>query len=483
MENKNPVKGLKNEFVFFWQGLIEVGIELATESDHQKITRSNSMAWFNAVLGLLYVPIYYVVIGSASAAAVILIVSFLSLFVVVLNAAGFCLASRYYQSLYFTLSISAISLFFGVNTGVTLLYLPALTVVFLNFDHREVRSLLTILFTTMAIAIAGDIYIEMVTPVLKFDASFMPLLRILSRLGAMFILMSELFVFARSLMRSQARLDSTNASVVMMLGTIQDAFYFVDRSWKIVHVNATTQAALERAGLPSQNLAGRHFFEMNEYMRHQHFAEELLRTMESKSSFHGEYYSHRSGIWCELRADANDLGMSIVYRDITIRKNAEARLRQDEQLQTAIFDQAATGLLLVSPDARFVRVNQEISRLLDYSEVELLQMSLWDILVEHKDVDSKTFSSLLDGSLKLYQGEHYLRQKNGTPIPFNVQVSTVRTAENVAEFMVVSLQDLSQAKASEQKLLQASKMSSLGEMAGSIAHEINNPMTIISLSA
>ncbi|RYZ76955.1 MAG: hypothetical protein EOP05_03445 [Proteobacteria bacterium] len=47
----------------------------------------------------------------------------------------------------------------------------------------------------------------------------------------------------------------------------------------------------------------------------------------------------------------------------------------------------------------------------------------------------------------------------------------------------ISYRDVSIRKTAEQQLIHSSKMSSLGEMAGAIAHEINNPMTIIQLSA
>src|SRR5690606_568503 len=39
--------------------------------------------------------------------------------------------------------------------------------------------------------------------------------------------------------------------------------------------------------------------------------------------------------------------------------------------------------------------------------------------------------------------------------------------------------DITDIKLAEQKLIQSSKMASLGEMAGGLAHEINNPLTVI----
>jgi PAS domain S-box-containing protein len=49
---------------------------------------------------------------------------------------------------------------------------------------------------------------------------------------------------------------------------------------------------------------------------------------------------------------------------------------------------------------------------------------------------------------------------------------------NINRYLAIRF-DITERKKSEQKLIQASKMATLGEMGGNIAHEVNNPLTVI----
>ena len=176
--------------------------------------------------------------------------------------------------------------------------------------------------------------------------------------------------------------------------------------------------------------------------------------------------------------------MSIMYRNINDRRKAEEAVRESEQLQSALFAQAATGLMLTSASGHFVRVNAEIIRLLGYSEQEMLGLSITDICFAEDSADDQAVAvKLLSGEVMNYKSQRRYRHKNGDAIFVSAQGNIIRDAQgNVANF-IISVQDLTEAKHAEQKLIQASKMSSLGEMAGSIAHEINSPLTVIALSA
>jgi PAS domain S-box-containing protein len=66
----------------------------------------------------------------------------------------------------------------------------------------------------------------------------------------------------------------------------------------------------------------------------------------------------------------------------------------------------------------------------------------------------------------------------GTVFPVEVTLSLIEWSDEQA--LLVLWNDLTELKRQQQKLLQASRMASLGEMSAGIAHEINNPLAIIS---
>ncbi|RYZ76956.1 MAG: PAS domain S-box protein, partial [Proteobacteria bacterium] len=136
------------------------------------------------------------------------------------------------------------------------------------------------------------------------------------------------------------------------------------------------------------------------------------------------------------------------------------------------------------PEGVFLRVNGEMCRLLGYTEQELVGMTVAQLTFEGDLEKSRVdVARLMRGDITTMSKQKLYRHKSGRAVPCNLQVRSVLDEVGMPKFMVSSVQDLSDAKFAEQKLIQASKMSSLGEMAGSIAHEINSPMAVIQLSA
>ncbi len=70
------------------------------------------------------------------------------------------------------------------------------------------------------------------------------------------------------------------------------------------------------------------------------------------------------------------VGMNI---DVDARKRTEAALRQSEEHLAAIFGCAAVGLSELALSGRFLRVNDELCRILGRSRQELLQLSIADV--------------------------------------------------------------------------------------------------------
>lgn len=72
-------------------------------------------------------------------------------------------------------------------------------------------------------------------------------------------------------------------------------------------------------------------------------------------------------------------GFHVLALDITDRKRAEAAVRESEERLAAVFESAPVGLSEVSPDGRFLRVNEELCRLLGRTRGELLQLGIPDV--------------------------------------------------------------------------------------------------------
>jgi two-component system sensor histidine kinase DctS len=155
-------------------------------------------------------------------------------------------------------------------------------------------------------------------------------------------------------------------------------------------------------------------------------------------------------------------------------------------MQTELFHSAfkfsPIGISLVSPDGKWLKVNDALLNLLGYSEDEFLTKDFIEMThPEDLKTDLAFVNELILGQRESYQMEKRYIHKDGSLVFALLSVSLIRNADFSPRFFISQIQDLSDLKKAQAELHNNSKMVALGEMAAGIAHEINNPLTIINL--
>lgn len=109
-----------------------------------------------------------------------------------------------------------------------------------------------------------------------------------------------------------------------ILESIGDAFFAVDENWVVTYWNQMAEKVLFKK---REEIVGRHLWTEyadaidSDFYRMYHKARETGETM----SFE-EYYPTQ-GIWFEVTAYPSETGLSVYFKDITLRKEADIRLR------------------------------------------------------------------------------------------------------------------------------------------------------------
>jgi len=159
--------------------------------------------------------------------------------------------------------------------------------------------------------------------------------------------------------------------------------------------------------------------------------------------------------------------------DITERKQLEVELGKSEQKYHAIFSNIPNPVFVLSPDnLKILDCNQSVGSVYGYSMEDLLNTSFLDLFPED---ERRHYSSIIATSATLNQVRHL--HKSGRPLFVNIRISPSEyTGQKV---LLVTTSDITKRLEAEQQLIQASKMATVGEMATGVAHELNQPLSVI----
>lgn len=98
----------------------------------------------------------------------------------------------------------------------------------------------------------------------------------------------------------------------------------------------------------------------------------------------------------------------------------------------------------------------------------------------HKDFFAEMYKTIKAG--KLWRGEVCNKNKDGSYYWVDTQVFPITGKDNQITGYASIRFDITERKNMQSSLLQLEKLASIGELAAVIAHEINNPLTVIDLS-
>ncbi len=150
-----------------------------------------------------------------------------------------------------------------------------------------------------------------------------------------------------------------------------------------------------------------------------------------------------------------------------------AELRSNEERWRSYVLNAPYGVFILDKSGKFRMANPAVSRITGYQEPELLEMNFTNLLAnERLDEDSGHFHGLLASAES--DRDLMFRNKNGNHRWWSVVA--VRLPENQ---YLGFLKDITEEKMMQAQLLQSQKMESVGRLAGGVAHDFNNMLSII----
>lgn len=125
---------------------------------------------------------------------------------------------------------------------------------------------------------------------------------------------------------------------------------------------------------------------------------------------------------------------------------ADEALRLSEERFRSIYDQAAVGIAQLTPEGKFLQVNQKMEEIFGYNADELSQMVPGDFThPDDVDLGREELIDVLDGKRESYSKEKRYRHKNGSSVYALLNVSAYR--ENGEPIFIISVyEDITEKK-------------------------------------
>ncbi len=193
-----------------------------------------------------------------------------------------------------------------------------------------------------------------------------------------------------------------------------------------------------------------------------------------------EYYPHYDG---EGRVD----GIVVHGQDITERRLAEAALRESEERYRAVFEQSSEGILLVHDV--ILECNRRAAEILGRSREGLIGHSLLEFAapVQEGGTGREAFYDQVRRNVYAGQPQHSAWRcvrEDGSIAEVEVQAKAILVRGRPTALLVArDLTELRRAESEQTRLReqyrQAQKLEAVGRLAGGVAHDFNNMLSVI----
>ncbi len=175
-----------------------------------------------------------------------------------------------------------------------------------------------------------------------------------------------------------------------------------------------------------------------------------------------------------VKNDAGDVVAAMeISLDITHRRVLEEQLKKSEEKYRAIFDNIPNPVLVMDLHSfEILDCNESIYPVYGFTRKEVVGRSFLDFFSEE---ERDHYALRLATTSVLNRVRHL--SKHGKNLYVTIRSSASEYPGG--KVLLVTISDITKRLETEQQLIQASKMATLGEMATGVAHELNQPLSVI----
>ncbi len=222
------------------------------------------------------------------------------------------------------------------------------------------------------------------------------------------------------------------------------------------------------------------------YLIHRRFTEPFRRVIHRlEKASDGELYSllERDGegeltqleeVSSRLAKNLYDGHRRLAVYDEKLR-DASASLEESQLLLSSVIDHSPVGVITTGPSGRILLFNRKAAEIFGCDELNAMGRMVGELFVS--DIEERALRH--EGEADEHGLEVVGRRCDGSQFAANLVTSTLRNDQGACIGYVLIVSDMSQSDDFQEMMVRLDRYYTRGEMAGEIAHEINNFLSIL----
>jgi PAS domain S-box-containing protein len=244
--------------------------------------------------------------------------------------------------------------------------------------------------------------------------------------------------------------EQSQKRITMILESISDAFFAVDRQERIIYVNQKAEALFRKT---RAELTGRYVWDQMVGSGGTRLYTEYQKALSKNLSVHFQEFYAPLGIWYEVHIYPSEDGCSFCFHEITERKRSEEALKESQEYAKNLIDCSLDMIIAVDKNRNITAFNKAAQEAFGYCPEEVLGKNVGILYAEPEQGSKLHAKTLKEG--RCVQEIMNVR-KNGELFPCLLSASPLRSARGEAIGVMAVSRDITERKKVEEQLRAAS---------------------------